>query len=278
MGDVTEDQDTGGGAGREAPAGSIVQSVETAFDVVETLRALDGGTVAEITAQLDLSKGAVYKHLTTLCKHGYAVKQDGEYRLGFRFLDYGGWLRSRYVGAERIKRQVRELAAETAEVAQFGIYEHDRVVTLFRENGSRGVFTRTRLGRRLYPHQTAGGKAMLSQFPIEFVRRYCARSGLPQATTNTITDEEALLTGLERIRERGYALNAEESTEGLVAVAVPLVPDGRVVGACSIAGPRHRLGDDRIGGEIAPTLLSAVNELELNITHAQEAVVTSVTD
>ncbi|WP_254544698.1 IclR family transcriptional regulator [Halomarina pelagica] len=249
-----------------------VKAVETSFTIVETLKKINGGKVTEIVDQTGYSKGAVYKHLTTLMDHDFVVKRGEEYTLGFRFLDYGGFIRSRYIGSELIKPQIQELAEITNEVALFGIPEKDRVITLFRENGNRGVFTRTRLGRRLYLNQTAGGKAILSEFSKSEVEGVIDRVGLPKATEHTITDEDELFDELETIRDRGYALNREESTEGLVAVSVPLVPDGTLIGTCSITGPRHRMTEDQLTGEFPELLLSVVNELELNITHSSGPV------
>ncbi|MCD2201721.1 IclR family transcriptional regulator [Halobacterium sp. KA-4] len=225
--------------------------------------------MTDIAERTDLSKGAVYKHLSTLRDHGYVVKHGNEYTLGFRFLDYGGWLRSRYVGADLIKPRTRELADRTGEIASFAMWENDRMVTLFRESGNRGVSSRTRLGCRMHLHQMAGGKAILSRLPRAHVRDVIDSAGLPPATPQTITDEEEFLEELDAIRERGYSVNEEESTKGLVAVAVPVVPDETVIGACSIAGPRHRMDEERVSGEIVDLLLNAANELELNISHAQ---------
>jgi len=252
--------------------GPRVKAVDTSVEIIDTIQSLGGGKVTEIVEETDLSKGAVYKHLSTLRAHDLVVKDGSQYNLGFRFLDYGGWLRSHYVASEIIKPQVREIAEETNEVAMFAIQENSRIITLFRENGNQGVSTRTRLGRRLYPHQTAGGKAILSQLPEEKVRSVLETTGLPKATENTITEESELHEELDTIRDRGYSFNMEESTKGLVAVAVPLVPDDTVIGACSVAGPRHRMDESRLEDDIVGLLLSAVNELELNITHSQESV------
>ena len=249
-----------------------VQSVETSFAIVEALKDLGGGRVTEIVDRTGFSKGAVYKHLTTLMDHDLVVKRGREYTLGFRFLDYGGYLRSNYIGSELIKPQVQDLAEKTNEVALFAIPEKDRVITLFRENGSKGVYTRTRLGRRLYMNQTAGGKAMLAQFSEAEVRGLVDRVGLPAANENTITDEEELFEELATIRDRGFALNREESTTGLVAVSVPLAPNDTVVGACGVCGPRHRMDEERLTEAIPELLLSVVNELELNITHSHGPV------
>lgn len=252
----------------DSESGSGVKAVGTSITIIDALKEMNGGRVTDIVDYTGFSKGAVYKHLYTLMQHDFVVKENNEYRLGFRFLDYGGWLRTHYVGSEIIKPQIRELAEKTNEVAMFAIYEKGWIITLFRENGNRGVFTRTRLGRRLYPNQTAGGKAILSQLPKSDVQSVIDTAGLPRATENTITDEAELMDELETVRDRGYALNIEESTEGVTAIAAPLVPDDAVIGACSITGPRHRMDDTRLQGDISQLLLSVVNELELNIAHS----------
>ena len=255
----------------ETESDSRVKAVETSFEVIDSLKKLGGGKVTDIADETGLSKGGVYKHLSTLMAHDFVVKNGSEYHLGFRFLDYGGWLRSHYIGSPIIRPQIQELAEVTNEVAMFAIREHARIITLFRENGNQGVSTRTRLGRRMYPNQTAGGKAILSQLPEEEVRAIVDSTGLPGETRNTITTEAELMEELETVRERGYAFNVEESTKGLVAVAVPLVPEDTVIGACSVAGPRHRMPRNRLDDEIVGMLLSVVNELELNINHSQES-------
>lgn len=248
-----------------------VKAVGTSLTIVETLKQMNGGKAATIVEQTGLSKGAVYKHLSTLKNHDFVVKRGKEYHLSFRFLDYGGWLRSRYPGSEMIKPHILGVAQKTNEVALFAIVERGRVITLYRENGNEGVFTRTRLGRHLYPNQTAGGKAILSELPESQLRTIIETVGLPKATENTITEEDKLMAELERIRERGYALNQEESTEGLIAVSVPLVPEETVLGACSVAGPRHRLDEERIQEDVIELLLSVVNALELNISHSLQS-------
>lgn len=255
-----------------ADSATGVKAVSTSFAIIDALKNMNGGRVTDIVDYTEFSKGAVYKHLNTLMEYDLVIKEGTEYRLGFRFLDYGGWLRAQYMGSEMIKPRICELAEETNEVAMFAVREKGRIITLFRENGNRGVSTRTRLGRRLYPNQTAGGKAILSQLPESEIQSVIDAVGLPRATENTITDKAELLDELEITRERGYAINNEESTEGVVAIAVPLVPDDTVIGACSITGPRHRMSDDRLQEDISQLVLSVVNELELNIAHSNVAV------
>jgi DNA-binding IclR family transcriptional regulator len=258
---------SGTSAGGKSP--QTLKSLGNSFAIITELQAREGARVTELANATGLSKSSVYKHLATLVEHDFVTKEGDNYRLGFRFLDIGSHVRNQIEGSRVIKEKLREVAEETEETAQFTTEEHGRAVVLFRETGRRGVLTKGRVGKRFYVHQTAAGKAILSQFPDEHVRAVLARNGLPPATEATIADESALFTELEAVRERGYAYNDEESTKGLRAVAVPLMaPDDSVLGAFAVAGPTHRMKDARLEGDLPDLLRSVVNELELNLAHS----------
>ena len=255
--------------GPDETNGKTIKSLENCFAIVTELQERDGARVTELANATGLSKSSVYKHLTTLYENDFVTKVGDEYRLGLRFLDVGSYVRGEIEGSRIIKAKLREIAEETEETAQFTVEEHGRAVVLFRETGRRGVLTKGRVGKRFYVHQTAAGKAILSQLPDERVRAFLDRNGLPAATPSTVTDREELFAELEEIRERGFSYNREESTEGLHAVGVPLMaPDGGVLGAFAVAGPTHRMKDERLTGEIPDLVRSVVNELELNLTHS----------
>lgn len=246
-----------------------LKSLEHTFAIVTELQERERAGVTELARATDLSKSSVYKHLATLAAGDFVTKDGDEYRLGLRFLDIGAQVRTRVDGARVIRSKLREIAEETEETAQFSTMEHGRAVVLFRDTGRRGVLTKGRVGKRFYLHQTAGGKSILAQLSDERIHELVETYGLPAATPNTITDEETLFEELERVRERGFAYNYEESTEGLRAVGVPLRgPDRTVLGAFAVAAPTHRMKDDRLETELPDLVQSVVNELELNLAHS----------
>jgi DNA-binding IclR family transcriptional regulator len=58
----------------------------------------------------------------------------------------------------------------------------------------------------------------------------------------------------------------EEFREGLKSVGAPIMrQDGTVLGGLSIAGPAHRVGDDRLEDDLAAELRQSINVIELNI-------------
>ncbi|WP_408957226.1 IclR family transcriptional regulator [Natrinema sp. 74] len=257
------------GNGDLEPRSPTIKSVETSLEIVDELQARDGARVSELAEAIGKSKGTIHKHLITLLKHDYVVKAGDEYRIGLRFLDVGGYALRQIDGLQYIEPKIRELADLTGETVQFSVEQRGRSVILERKAGQKGVFSRARIGKRFHMHQVAGGKAILANTPDERVREIIARHGLPAATDETITSEADLFEELETIRERGYAFNIDESTQGLHAVAVPLMgPDDDVFGAFAVAGPSHRMRGDRFKTEIPDTVQSVVNELELNLTHS----------
>lgn len=65
-------------------------------------------------------------------------------------------------------------------------------------------------------------------------------------TPNAITEPEALFAELELTRERGWAIDNEESEEGLTCFAVPLIDrSGAAIAAISCSGPSTRMERNR---------------------------------
>ena len=89
--------------------------------------------------------------------------------------------------------------------------------------------------------------------------------GLEHLTPRTVTTLPQLKKELERIRERGYAVDNEEAVDGLRCVAAPLFDHtGRAVAAFSVAGPATRLTQERIL-EIAPLVCETSHEISCRL-------------
>src|SRR6185312_12511424 len=104
-------------------------------------------------------------------------------------------------------------------------------------------------------HCSALGKAYLACLPDDEARSLLGTGRLPAQTKNTITSIAALKTRLKLIQNRGYAVDAEESTLGdcCIASAIWNPEQTRPIAAFSISGPIVRLSQDRVA-EIGKTL------------------------
>lgn len=214
MGNDTDD--------RTKSSNRTITSVETSITIVRALKRKEAAGINELAEATGYSKANVYKHLTTLREQGFVVRENSTYRLGLKYLDYGGLVREQIEGSQWIKSKIAEVAEMTGEVAQYMVEDRGKSVIIFKEVGHQGVAIRTRVGKHLPVHQVASWKAMLAYLPDARVEEIVTTHGLPAATENTITTHQALYDELETVRERGYAVNRAESTKGLFAVVAPV--------------------------------------------------------
>lgn len=249
--------------------GERVKSVGTLFSILKRLKANDGMGVSDLAREVEMSKGAVHRYLQTLVDEGYAVNDDGSYRLAMRFLEYGAYVRNQYPYNEYIQPKVQQLAEKTGERAQYIIEEHGRGIYLHREHGENAVHTDARLGKVVYLHTTAAGKAILAHLSEDRVDQILDEHGLVTKTNQTIAVRENLFEELAEIRDRGYALNDEEHVRGLMAVGVPIInTEGDVLGALSVSGPANRIRDRIEDETILRMLLGTKDEIEVNVSYS----------
>lgn len=246
-----------------------VETVETAFDIVDTLKRKEGAGVSELADELGLAKSTVHRHLKTLESRGLLVQDGNSYRLSTWFLDYGTYVRDRHPLYDLAKPKVDELADETDEKVWCVVEEHGMGVHIYGAQGRHSVKTHARIGKRTPLHQYAAGKAILAYLSDERIESILERYGLSGKTAQTITDRDELFEQLETVRERGYAFNREESVTGVHAVGAPIKDEtGTAIGALSVAGPANRLRGDAMTDELPDLLLGATNEIEINLAHS----------
>src|SRR5690606_40322718 len=77
------------------------------------------------------------------------------------------------------------------------------------------------VGRRFPLHASAAGKALLAWRSTEKIMSLLSFP-LVQMTENTITDADALLEELARVRSLGYSVNWAESEDELVGIGAPV--------------------------------------------------------
>jgi IclR family acetate operon transcriptional repressor len=247
--------------GGPAPAG--VQSVHRALDVLEVVAARGGTlTIGEIATLTGIPLPTAHRLLRTLVDRGYMRQApDRRYALGFRLVPLGASASSMVgAGTERVLARVVDALGETANLAML---DGDRVAYVAQVPGKHSMRMFTEVGRRVHPHCTAVGKAVLSVAPEDEVRTLLARTGLPRHTSSTITDVEEFLAQLDEVRERGYALDEGEQEVGVRCLAVRL-PGSAVQMGLSISGPAPRMTDDLLV-EAVPILRSAAQDLAATI-------------
>ena len=216
-------------------------------------------TMGAICRDLDLSRSTAHEHINTLLAAGLVDRRQGHYVLGFLLYHLGERARRQVTGYPAIVRTVRQLAAAHELEVDFSVRSGTEMVVICDEIGGS-----TRLGFQLgevFPiHACASGKAVLATLSASEVTALLGSGPLPPVTDHTLTDMSQLTEDLEETRDRGYAVNHEESNPGIVSVAA-VVRDQRdqPIGALAISDAVYRAPPTtRMGG----WLLAAVSDLE----------------
>ncbi|WP_227378652.1 IclR family transcriptional regulator [Haladaptatus halobius] len=245
-----------------------VRTTARSFDIIETLRDLDGARLTEVAEYLDLPDSTVHNHLTTLVQRGYVVRNENTYRVSLRFLEFGEYARSRRKIYEVARPEIDKLAAETEESANLLVEEDGRGVYVYNAQAGDAIPLDMHPGKHVALHATALGKAILAYLPESRVEKILDRRGLPARTPETIVDRDELFAELETVREQGYAFDDEERVRGVQCTAVAIKNEnGQVIGAISVSGPASRIDGD-LRERLLDDLRRAKNIIELKLAHS----------
>jgi len=224
----------------EARATTGVRSIERAFELLEHL-ADAGGQLAltELAEISGLPMPTIYRLMRTLVNRGYVRQEPSKrYALGPRLIHLGETA-GRLLGSWA-QPALAQLVDEVGETANMAVLEGDEAVYVAQVPSRHSMRMFTEVGRRVNPHCTGVGKALLAQLSDSVASEIIGRTGLPAQTPHTITDPAALLEELGKIRRRGYALDDGEQEIGVRCVAVSLTGTPTLA-AISISGPQGRL-------------------------------------
>lgn len=233
-----------------------VQSVARALDLLETLADADTAMpLADIADRAKLSAPTAHRLLKTLQQRGYVHQgPDRQYSLGPGLIRLGQQATPRLaLQAQSVLADLEQTAEETANLA---VLDGDLVAYIAQVPSRHRMRMFTEVGRRVLPHASGVGKAMLSVLPDRDITALIRRTGLPQYTPSTHTSERSLLADLHESRRRGFAIDDGEQEIGVRCIAVAL-PGVHPPVAVSISGPAARVTDAKSAGLVDALQLAA---------------------
>jgi DNA-binding IclR family transcriptional regulator len=199
----------------------------------------------DVAHVLGKSVSTAYNLLASLCDEQVAVRRPGGvYCLSpaFRELVASGAEPEPPLPLDHV---VDDLLARTHKRSFLGL-AHGAHLHVVAERGLQGM-PRVGMDPRIddNAHALAMGKVALAAAPPDALLRYVDR-GLIRFTPNTITDPDALLTELRRVRRDGVAVDREEFGEDLCCIAAPVHDrSGAFAGAVGISMTPRALVDGR---------------------------------
>lgn len=248
------------------------KTTERSLSVINTIQNLGGATLRELETELEMARSTIHVHLQTLVEKGYIVREGEVYHIGLRFLNHGEYARARKKAYRLAKKTVAEIADQTNEEVEFVVKNNGRGILVhesfhpdsqFPSKESQISSAPTSAGIYYHLHSVATGKAILAELPHDQVEEIIDRWGLQRETDETITDKDEFYHELEEVRKQGVAYADEEYIDGLREVGRRVKnPDGSILGAIAIIGPRYRFANDRFTNRLPEILIENIDDLE----------------
>ncbi|AWM29439.1 HTH-type transcriptional regulator BhcR [Sinorhizobium fredii] len=228
---------------------TVIQSLDRALDVLEAVAWPEGLTLSELAAHLGQSAATMHRVLATLERREFVeISPDRQvwhigpeaYRLGSAFL-------RRTNVVERSRAIMRELMLETGETSNLGIEKDGNVLFISQVETHESIRAFFPPGTLAPLHASGIGKALLSTYDDSRLASLFQKATLERFTENTVRSFAQLKEELRATRDRGYAFDDEERTQGMRCVAAPILNvHGEAVAGISVSGPTHRMPDKRV--------------------------------
>lgn len=227
---------------------SQVKSAGRALDIVEALASERTGLgFAELQRSQRIPKSSLHALLGVLTDRGWvefdAAKRT--YALGIRTWETGqAYLANRDL-VEIALPAMERIVKDINETVQLAVLDGTENVYLAKVDCSHPVRLQSEVGRRLHAHATGLGKMLLAGIPSDVLAARFDGFELPRVSPRTIRDVRRLFAVLDGVRQRGFAIDDQEYTEGLRCVAVPIIGiDGQAIAALSASVPITRAGPE----------------------------------
>ncbi|MEV8084980.1 IclR family transcriptional regulator [Pseudarthrobacter oxydans] len=246
--------------GSAAPPPAILRGAEILRIVAEK-----NGMPVKATAMakaLGIPRSSAVNICAALDEVGFLRMSEAGYTLGPKLGELGQAFFSTFAPVRNFAEYCQSVDPMPMTV-QLGTLDAFDVVYLARHDGKDLISIASRVGGRLPANCTALGKAMLASLDAAQLDLLLDTqpAQLASLTPDSISDIYALRAALVTTAENGYALDDEETTPGIVCVAVPLSPRQDIQHAYAVSASILRVN-------ATPERIESAVRLLTNLTQA----------
>jgi DNA-binding IclR family transcriptional regulator len=216
----------------------------------------------EVSRELSIAPSTAHRLLAMFEQFGFLQQEErnSAYTIGPALVEIATSITGHLDIETALRPHLIDLVREVNETALLCVLRGDRTVYLDAVESTHGLRAVSQTGRAIAAHATAGGKALLAELSVPELQRIYPNEDLSRMTHRTVASRTSLINELRRIRDRGYAMNAEESELHFAACA-SVVRDraGGSRAAIVLAGPASRFKRYEVGRIVAAVRAACAN-------------------
>ena len=240
-------------------------SIERLFEIIEVLKSGHGATGTEISEKLDMPTSTIHSHLNTLHEEGYLDKNEqGEYYLGYSFLEIGGSVRQSRTIFEQVRPILMDLAKETGEAISYIIEQNGYGFLVANRRGENALLRNIDIGYNKPIYDSIQGRMILSYYSES------RRNELFETFEFPVMDgvrREELAERIADIENEEMIRSVTSDKENVTAISAPVANEaGEFFGIVVVTGPTPRIDQSR-QDEYADMLKCKVSGLNANLNY-----------
>lgn len=240
----------------------LIQSLERGIAVIKEFSARGVPmTISELAVSVGLSRPVVRRILLTLEHLGYARQSRGVWTLTPRVLELSSGYFVRGSLGEISRPFLEPLVEQLGETCAVTVLDGADVIHVALVE-FRGVLPEPmRVGAPLPAHATAFGKVLLSGLAPDELDAFFAHGPFEAYTDATPTDVDLLRSLVDQARRDRYYIAKEELFPGALAVAVPIIVQGEIIGALGSTSSTYRSSVEKLREDTLPVLQRAAADI-----------------
>jgi DNA-binding IclR family transcriptional regulator len=219
------------------------------MQIVESLAAApEGRSLAQLAQLLGIPKTSLLNHLRVMLGTAYVALNDARYVLGPAAIRLGIVIAAGASVLATVGPVARRLAEESGETTLCAMLDEINRQAVYIEvlEGRQPIRYSPAVGVRRPLYCTAMGRALLACQDDAFLDGYLDGAKFKRFNATTVTDRSQLRKLLDRVRAERLAVTVGEHTDGVGAIAAPIVErQGRVRYSIGLAVPSSRMLPDR---------------------------------
>ena len=252
-----------------------VALVAKAFQILDAFQAdAPLWSQADMVRATGLNRSTVNRLMRYLAASGYLIQNGatGRYSLGIAAIDLGNRANASLDLRSLCKPTMASLASQCGETVVLSMFDPVGMQAMCVdqiEGSHRGLRVFEEIGSSFPLHAGAAPKAILCFLPKEDQDRILS-GPLEKFTEHTLCTPEQVRHDIAETLRRGYAVSSEETFEGTIGIAAPVLgPSSRVIASIAVALPMLRSTPDRIE-EIAAMVQAAARKISSILNGEQQ--------
>ncbi|GAA4031195.1 MULTISPECIES: IclR family transcriptional regulator [Arthrobacter] len=213
------------GLGSSSPAPAVTRAAA----VMDALAAAPSGrlTLSDLSRELGIPKSSTSNLLLALEEARLITREGADFSLGRKLVELGAAYLSRLDEVQEFYKFCEQAPTLSGETVRIAMIDGDHIIYLARYEGHPAVRLTSNIGDKMPLSLSAVGKVLLAQLHDHDIEEMFPDDvELPVMTPKSLRSAAELKAQVAAIRKQGYALEDEESTLGVVCLAVPVPTHG----------------------------------------------------